>query len=118
MAPTLYSIIVSLYIDKGRPEEESLVFPNKEGKAQDRRNLVRRSFERIINKAGLRRIRFHDLRHTFAALCIEGGTDIKTLQALMGHSSIKVTMDVYGHLYKSSFERAIEGLESVISMSG
>jgi integrase len=44
-------------------------------------------------------IRFHDLRHTYAALSIAAGVDIFTLSRRMGHSSISVTADRYGHLY-------------------
>ncbi|WP_458012653.1 tyrosine-type recombinase/integrase [Candidatus Solincola sp.] len=60
-------------------------------------------------------MRFHDLRHTFASLCIEGGVDPKILQAMMGHSSIRVTVDGYSHLYRDAYDRAVKGLEAVAS---
>jgi integrase len=46
----------------------------------------------------LRRIRFHDLRHTYAALMISLGCNIKWLQRQMGHASLTTTMDTYGHI--------------------
>jgi integrase len=57
---------------------------------------------------------FHDLRHTFASLMIAAGADFKVLQTLMGHESIKVTMDTYGHLYEGAAERAIEALDEFL----
>jgi len=97
------------------PDPERLVFLNQAGNPIDRRNLVNRGFRRALEAAGLPEIRFHDLRHTFASLCIEGGVDPKTLQALLGHSSIKVTMDTYSHLYQTAFDRASRALEAVAS---
>jgi len=52
-----------------------------------------------LEASGIRRIRFHDLRHTYASLLIEQGAHPKYIQEQMGHSSIKVTMDTYGHLF-------------------
>ena len=51
-----------------------------------------------LEKAGLRKIRFHDLRHTFGSLLIQDGTSFTYVKEQMGHSSIQVTVDVYGHL--------------------
>jgi integrase len=48
-------------------------------------------------------------------MCIEGAVDPKTLQAMMGHASIKVSLDIYGHLYTAAFDRARVSLEAVIS---
>lgn len=57
-------------------------------------------FSRFLKKAGIPRVRFYDMRHTYAALSIAAGTDIYTLWRRMGHSSISVTADRYGHLYE------------------
>jgi integrase len=80
------------------PTDLDLVFPNDAGKPIEKGNLVRRQFEPTLRRAGLRRIRFHDLRHTYASLLIAQGEHPKYIQVQMGHSSISVTMDVYGHL--------------------
>jgi integrase len=50
-------------------------------------------------KAGLRQVSFHSLRHTNASMRIQAGQNIKYIQAQLGHSSINVTLDVYGHLF-------------------
>lgn len=66
---------------------------------------VSRNFKRILEQAGIRNINFHALRHTFASCCAEAGMDIKVLSEILGHSSVKITMDRYVHLsmqYKQS----------------
>ncbi|MBC7248395.1 MAG: site-specific integrase [Actinobacteria bacterium] len=115
MIPTLKAILLEYYRSRGTPRPDDLVFSNRAGKPIDRRNLVNRGFERALEASGVPRIRFHDLRHTYASMNIEGGVDPKTLQAIMGHSSIRVTMDIYGHLYREAFQRAARALEAVVS---
>jgi integrase len=56
-------------------------------------------FYQLCDRAGLRRIRFHDLRHSAAALLIAKGIHPKALQELLRHSSIQMTYDLYGHLF-------------------
>jgi integrase len=57
--------------------------------------------------------RFHDLRHTCAALLIAQGAHPKEIQDQMGHSTIRVTFDRYGHLFPSLHERLRDGLDEV-----
>lgn len=54
-------------------------------------------FKTVLNKCGLRDIKFHTLRHTFATRCVENGFEIKSLSEILGHSSIKITLDRYVH---------------------
>ncbi len=76
------------------------VFLSPEGLRWDERNL-RRGWYRLLSHAGLRRVRFHDLRHTWVSLLIQTGAHAKYIQEQAGHSSIQVTMDTYGHLFPS-----------------
>jgi len=94
--------------------ELDLVFPNGDGKPQHPSNLLRRGFFPALRRAGLRRIRFHDLRHTYASLLIAQGYNIKTVSTLMGHSSIKITMDVYTHLLPDATDSIASGLGKFI----
>ena len=59
---------------------------------------VRRRLQIILERAGCKIIRFHDLRHTFATLSLESGMDVKTLSAMLGHVSAATTLDIYTHV--------------------
>jgi integrase len=99
-----------------------LVFPNGLGKVESYANLIDRGFSPIQVAAGVTAQReatvakygLHALRHACASLWIEQGHNPKQIQKLMGHSSIKVTFDTYGHLFADSEadQRAAEGVET------
>jgi integrase len=78
--------------------QHDLVFCTKQGGPIDPRHLVEREFLPTLSRAGLRRVRFHDLRHTYTALMIAQGANIKFIQSQLGHASIQTTLDRYGHL--------------------
>ncbi len=65
-------------------------------------------FKRCLQKAGIRNVNFHILRHTFASLCVEAGFDIKTLSEIMGHSNTTITLSYYVH---SSLENKRKQME-------
>jgi integrase len=60
------------------------------------------------------KVRFHDLRHTYASLMIEQGENIKYIQTQLGHSSPIVTLNVYAHLMKPTNQDAVRRLENAI----
>jgi integrase len=84
-------------IESKKALTEGIVFTNELGKLLQPRNFLR-NFKGALRKAGIDPIRFHDLRHTFALLSLQAGTDIKTLQNDLGHESIETTLDKYGHV--------------------
>jgi len=79
-------------------QDYDLVFPNQTGKPMERQNINRRSFLPLLDKAGLPRIRFHDLRHSAATLLLAQGVHPKVVQERLGHSQISLTMDTYSHV--------------------
>lgn len=90
-----------------------LVFCSDSGTPLDPSN-VRQQLERFLVRAKLPSLHFHGLRHTYAALSIAAGVDIYTLSRRMGHSSISVTADKYGHLYQPS-GADVDALDLVIT---
>lgn len=72
---------------------------------------LRKLFNRLLVAAKLRRIRFHDLRHTFASLLLQQGESPVYVKEQMGHSSITITVDVYGHLIPGGNRQAVDRLD-------
>jgi integrase len=83
-----------------------LVFPNSVGKVQNYSNIYNRVFKPmlvengIVDDEGAAKFGIHALRHSAASLFIEQVWNPKKIQTLMGHASITMTMDVYGHLFE------------------
>ena len=78
-------------------------------------NLVYRSFKPLLRRAGLKGIRFRDLRHTFATLMLEQGENPKVVQEILGHSQISLTLDTYSHVLPGIQEEAIGRLGRLLS---
>jgi integrase len=73
-------------------------------------NLRNRALHKCLEVAKLRTIWLHDLRHTFASLLIQNGESLAYVKDQMGHSSIKVTVDIYGHLVPGANRQAVNRL--------
>lgn len=82
--------------------EYEVVFPSPEGKLSLHDNVVKRYFNQAARKAGLRQVSFHSLRHSNASMRIQAGQNIKYIQSQMGHASINITLDIYGHLFNDA----------------
>jgi integrase len=101
------------------PCDLDLVFPNEAGGPINHNNMCYRYFEPALKKTGIGKVRFHDLRHTYASLLIEQGENIKYIQNQLGHSSPTVTLNVYAHLMKPVNQEAACRLEnSIFETSG
>ena len=70
---------------------------------------------RVLKRAGLSRVRFHDLRHTFATLALQNGVDIKTVSGMLGHHSAGFTLDTYTHVTTSAKKEAANTMGSILS---
>jgi integrase len=93
------------------------VFCDESGGLLDPDNLRKRVFYRVLKTSGLRQIRFHDLRHTFASLLLQHGESPVYVKDQMGHSSIQVTVDLYGHLIPGGNKQAVDRLDSLVRES-
>ena len=96
------------------PNVLDLIFPSQTGSPLEANNVVTRYFRKALKKAELPRMRFHDMRHTFASLLIEQGENIKYIQSQLGHSSPTVTLNVYAHLMKPVNQASANRLENTI----
>jgi integrase len=99
------------------PNDLDLIFPNLSGKPMDHGHMLRHHFWPALEAAELPKIRFHDLRHTYASLLIEQGENIKYIQSQLGHSSPMVTLNVYAHLMNSVNQESACRLENTIFKS-
>ncbi len=100
--------------DQPKPE---WVFCNEIGSMLDPDNVRRRVFYKLLEKVGLRRIRIHDLRHTFATRLLMNGESPAYVKEQMGHSSIQVTVDLYCHWIPGSNRQAVDRLDEVVDNS-
>lgn len=69
----------------------------------------------VLKRAGLPRVRFHDLRHTFAMLALQNGVDIKTVSGMLGHFSAGFTLDTYAHVTTAAQKEAARTMEKVLT---
>ncbi len=91
--------------------EYNLVFTTTEGTPMDKRNVVRRVLDPSRNLAGLRKVGFHSLRHSYVSMLISQGENVKTIQSLVGHASANMTWDTYGHLFEGAGRAAVRRLQ-------
>jgi integrase len=96
------------------PNKLNLVFPTGGGGPINHNNLVNRYFFPALKAAGIDRIRFHDLRHTYASLLIDQGENVKYIQKQLGHSSPTVMLNVYAHLMRPVNHEAMDWLEDTL----
>ncbi len=97
---------------RGWEERPPWVFTSEVGGLLHPNNLRDRVFYGLLRKAGLRKVRFHDLRHTFASLLLQQGESLVYVKEQMGHSSIQVTVDLYGHLIPGGNKQAVDRLDT------
>ena len=64
--------------------------------------------QRVLKRAGLPRIRFHDLRHTFATMALQNGVDVKTVSSMLGHYDAGFTLRTYTHVTRQMQQKAAE----------
>lgn len=78
-------------------------------------DYVGKRLQDILDHAGCKRIRFHDLRHTFATMALENGMDVKTLSTIIGHVSSRTTLDIYAHTTDEMRQKAAQAIDQGIA---
>ncbi|BCI88550.1 hypothetical protein NIIDMKKI_37560 [Mycobacterium kansasii] len=96
-------------------DRTGLVFTTDRGGPVDPRNLLR-VVEVAAKAAGVEGIGVHTLRHSAAVAWLERGVHIKAVADLLGHSSVAITGDVYGHTSDDAARAAVEGLSAVLGL--
>jgi integrase len=96
-------------------QENDLVFAPTIGTPVDVGNLTYRSLRPLLERAGLPRIRFHDLRHTCATILLSRGTHPKIVQEMLGHATITQTMDTYSHVLPDIQDGAVNAMQEAFS---
>lgn len=97
-------------------QNRDLIFLNRNGNPTTNADYDL-SLLNICKKAGIERISMHTLRHTFATRCIESGMKPKTLQMILGHSQISMTMDLYVHVTEEEKEKEMKKFEELYKMA-
>ncbi|RYJ22028.1 integrase [Streptomyces sp. L-9-10] len=95
-------------------QHDGHVFTTTQGRPIDPTNLTR-AFITLLRKAGLRRIRFHDLRHSTATLLLEQRVELVVIKELLGHAHIGVTAGVYAHVRLRLQRQVIDSLGNALS---
>ena len=90
------------------------VFPSPTGGPMSPDSVLH-MLHRVLKRAGLPEVRFHDLRHTFATLALQNGVDIKTVSGMLGHFSAGFTLDTYAHVTTSAKREAANTMGDVLS---
>ena len=99
---------------KKKVGDSEYVFPSPNG-GPISPDSVLNMLHRVLERAGLPKIRFHDLRHTFATLALQNGVDIKTVSGMLGHFSAGFTLDTYAHVTTSAQREAANTMGTVLA---
>ena len=100
-------------------QDNDLLFCAEDGKPLDPDSFGRH-FKALLKKAGVKQIRFHDLRHSFATMALEAGIPVKTVQEMLGHTTSAMVMEVYSHVTATMQKEAANKIGQVLDgvMSG
>lgn len=94
------------------------MFSNGVGKPMEAGNFLGRSFRPLLERAGLPKIRFHDLHHTAATLLLLQGIHPKVVSELLGHSTISITLDIYAHVLPDMQQDAATTMQRLLFSDG
>lgn len=93
---------------------QDFIFANYLGEPIDIRALARPHFDRVLQRAGLQRIRLYDLRHSAATLLLSAGVHVKVASEMLGHSTATLTLDVYSHVQEGMQAEAAATMDRLL----
>jgi integrase len=96
------------------PHGERWIFTDVRGGTLRRSNFLRRCWKPLLDRAGLKGVRFHDLRHTAASMLLAQGVHPKVVQERLGHSTVTITLDVYSHVTGTLQKEAADRIDEVL----
>lgn len=91
-----------------------MVFTNALGKPLENSHVLGRGLRHLLEKAGLPRLRFHDLRHTAASLLLAEGVTVKVVSELLGHADVSTTLRTYAHIIEGAQEQAASAMDRLL----
>ena len=95
-------------------DDQGYIFTKKNGKPLQINNFDETCFYPLIKKANVKKIRFHDLRHTMATLSLEAGVNPKVISERLGHSSPAITLAIYSHVTAPMQEKATQTIAGLL----
>ena len=107
---------VEILRDQRSKSAGEYVFPSPNG-GPISPDSVLHMLHRVLERAGLPKIRFHDFRHTFSTLALQNGVDIKTVSGMLGHYSAGFTLDTYAHVTTAAQKEAAKTIDNLLSGS-
>ena len=93
---------------------DTYVFPSPNG-GPISPDSVNNMLKRVLERAGIPKVRFHDLRHTFATIALQNGVDIKTVSGMLGHFSAGFTLDTYAHVTTAAQKEAAQTIGNILT---
>ena len=105
---------VGILLEQRKNTHSEYVFPSPTG-GPISPDSVLHMLHRVLKRAGLPEVRFHDLRHTFATLALQNGVDIKTVSGMLGHYSAGFTLDTYAHVTTAAQKQAAQTMGNLLS---
>ncbi len=122
MTQTAYNLLMNIMSKRTKRDEGDVpfefadhIFLNRNERLTPNSNYDK-CLERLCNRAGIEKISMHVLRHTFATRCIEAGMKPKTLQKILGHANISMTMDLYVHVTEDEKQKEMKKFEELYNM--
>ena len=112
--PAFLAEMISAHMGR-YPSRDGYIFTSAEGGPVRHHNFMNRHFYPAVQRAGLPEgLRFHDLRHSCAAILIGQGWNAKQIQERLGHASTRTTLDRYSHLFDGHDEKLLDSLDATV----